>query len=240
MEELGTVKAICRYPVKSIGGESLASAAMRWPGFDGDRQYAFYRAANGSRFPWLTGRELAELVTWSARYVEADSPRHSAVRVATGETEYEVGDPALCERLSRAAGEEVRLLQVGRGTFDSMPISVLSTATVGLVEARCGVAIDARRFRANILVASADGQAARETNWVGGTLVFGEAPEAPRLRVNAPIGRCVMITIDPGTAARDPAILRHVVEGFGNEIGAYCAVEAIGTVAVGDRVRLLQ
>src|SRR5260370_28128844 len=106
MEYLGTVKAIYRYPVKSMGGESLMSAHLRWPGIDGDRQYAFYRAENTSRFPWLTGRELPDLVTSSARYLEPDNPRHSAVRVRLGATEDEVADPPLRERLSQPAAEE--------------------------------------------------------------------------------------------------------------------------------------
>jgi uncharacterized protein len=239
-DDLGTVKAICRYPVKSMGGERLASASLRWPGIDGDRQYAFYRAADTSRFPWLTGRQLSELVTYSARYLEPDNPRRSAVRVTIGDADYELGDPGLRERLSRAVGEDIRLLQVGRGTFDSMPVSVLSTATPALVEAKCAGAVDARRFRANILVETPDGQAARETNWIGGILIFGDAPDAPKLRVCTPIDRCVMITIDPENATRDPAILRRVVEEFNNEIGVHCVTEATGTISVGDRVRLMR
>lgn len=93
MTYLGTVKAIYRYPVKSIGGETLASVTLRWSGIDGDRQYAFYRAANRSRFPWLTGREVADLLTYSASYLEPENPRHSAVRVSTPEGDYDVGDP---------------------------------------------------------------------------------------------------------------------------------------------------
>src|SRR5437660_1616921 len=127
MEQIGVVKAIYRYPVKSMGGESLPAATLRWPGIDGDRQYAFYRAANASRFPWFTGREQSELVTYSARYLEVDNPRRSAVRVSAADREWDVADPELCDHLARAAGEEIRLLQVGRGTFDSMPVSVLST-----------------------------------------------------------------------------------------------------------------
>ena len=239
MNAVGTVAAIHRYPVKSIGGESLERAELCWTGIDGDRQYAFLRAGNASRFPWLTGREVSELVTWSARYLDADDPRHSAVRIAADDGEWDVGDAELCARLSRAAGEEIRLLQVGRGAFDSMPVSVLATVTPRLVAARAGRDMDARRFRANILVAVPDGTAVRETDWIGGTLVFGDRPEAARLRINKAIDRCVMITIDPASAARDPAILRHVVEDFDNEIGVYAAVEATGCIVVGDPVRLL-
>jgi uncharacterized protein len=129
LDYLGKVKALYRYPVKSIGGETLASATLRWPGIDGDRQYAFYRANNASRFPWLTGREVSDLVTYSARYMEPENPRHSRVRIKAREKEYEVGDAELRDKLSRAAREDIGLLQVGRGTFDFMPVSVISTST---------------------------------------------------------------------------------------------------------------
>lgn len=220
-----------------MGGESLASADLRWPGIDGDRQYAFYRATNGSRFPWLTGREVSELVTYRVRYLEPENPRYSAVQVSTPQQAYDVRDPALHERISRAAREDVRLLQVGRGTFDAMPVSVISTATATALREGFGGAIDMRRFRANIIVETPNGRAARETEWVGGTLIFGDEKTGPRLRANVAIDRCVMITIDPETGARDPALLRGVVEDFNNEIGVRCATEATGTIAVGDPVR---
>lgn len=222
LDYLGRVKAIYRYPIKSIGAETLSSATLRWPGIDGDRQYAFYRAQNTSRFPWLTGREASDLVTYSARYVEPENPRHSKVLVDTPDGEYEVGDSALREKLSRLAGEEIRLLQVGRGTFDFMPVSVISTATMSLLDAHFSTAIDIRRFRQNILIETPDGQAYRETNWIGGTLVFRNGPDAPKLRANVAIDRCVMITIDPASGTRDPALLRGVVEDFDNEIGVRC------------------
>lgn len=108
LETIGVVKAINRYPVKSMRGEQLASATLRWIGIDGDRQYAFVRAENCSRFPWLTGREFSELVTWSARYDEPDNPRHSKLRVTAGdEACYEIDDPELRQRLVRAAGEDI-------------------------------------------------------------------------------------------------------------------------------------
>lgn len=236
---VGTVAAIHRYPVKSMGGEALPRANLRWPGIDGDRQYAFYRAANRSRFPWLTGREVAALVAARARYLEPDNPRKSPVRLAFDGREWDIHEPELRELLSREAGEEVRLLQVGRGTFDSMPVSVLSTATMREVEARCGQALDLRRFRANVIVAPADDRT-RETAWHGGTLIFGDGTNPPKLRLTAPIDRCSMITLDPDTAARTPAIQRHVVESFDNHIGVYATTGAIGTIAVGDTVRWVE
>ncbi len=236
--DIGTVKAINRFPVKSFGGESLSSVALRWSGLDGDRQYAFYRAANGSRFPWLTGREHSPLVTFSARFENPKDPRKSPVRVTADGREHDLRDPALLTRLGEAAGEELRLIQIGRGIFDTMPVSVLATATPALIASQLGGSIDIRRFRANIVVQTSGDEAARETNWVGGTLIFGDGPEAAKLRVSAPIDRCVMISIDPDTGIRNPAILRHVVERFNNHIGSRCSPETPGTIAIGDRVRL--
>ena len=62
---------------------------------------------------------------------------------------------------------------------------------------------------------------------------------APRLRLDWGIPRCAMITIDPDTAEQRPAVLRTVAQRFGNQVGAYCAVEVPGTITVGDAVRLV-
>jgi len=236
--DIGTVKTINRFPVKSFGGESLQAAELKWSGLDGDRQYAFHKAADGSRFPWLTGRAVSQINTYVARFSEPSNPRKSEVRVKAGAEEYSLRDEALRRRLSEAAGEEVRLIQIGRGIFDTMPVSVMATATPKLVEAAAGVPIDPRRFRANLIIETPDGEPARETHWVGGTLVFGDAPDAPKLLVSAPIDRCVMITIDPDTGERNPAILRTVVETFDNFIASRCSPAALGRINVGDRVRL--
>lgn len=237
LDDVGTVQAIYRYPVKSFHGETLQSATLRWSGIDGDRQYAFVRENSRSRFPWLTGRELSPLVTYAARFAEPENPRKSSVRVRVGADEYDLGDEALRTRLEEATGEPVRLIQIGRGIFDTMPVSVLATTTLSRVAERCGQAIDVRRFRPNIVIAT-ENAPARETAWLGGTLVFGDSPGAVRLRVSTPIARCAMVTIDPESAKRDPSILRHVAESFDNEISAGCNPDALGTIKIGDRVRL--
>jgi len=46
-------------------------------------------------------------------------------------------------------------------------------------------------------------------------------------------------TVRAINAAKDAAVMRLVVEDFDNLVGVYCAVEALGTVAVCDRVRLI-
>ena len=235
--EIGTVTAIYRFPVKSMGGELLEVANLRWQGIDGDRQYGFYRSANTSRFPWLTGREVAELITCAARYLEPYDPRHSRLAVTIRGDQYDIHDPRLRDHLSRAAGEEIGVIQVGRGLFDAMPVSIITAPTIAQIAARCDRNIDVRRFRANIVIEPTDGHA-REIDWIGKILIFGDRPDAAKLCASVAIDRCVMITIDPDTAERDPAILRRVVEDFNNEVGVRCATGAPGTIAIGDVVRI--
>lgn len=235
--DIGRIAAVWRFPVKSMRGEALSSAELRWSGLDGDRQYAFYRAADGSRFPWLSGRDLAELLLYAPRYAEPQDPRRSPLEVAAPDgATYDISDAALSARIGAATGREIRLMQLGRGAFDSMPVSVVARRTVERLGARLGRALEETRFRANIVVDASDGSVERD--WLGGTLVFGESEAGPRLRVNRPIQRCRMITIDPATGARDPAILETVAAEFENEIGVYCAPDAVGTLSVGDKVRL--
>ena len=217
-------------------GEDMPAVQLRWTGIDGDRQYAFYRAGDKTRFPWLTGREVPDLVRYVPRYADPTNPRGSAVQVRTPDgAELGVTSEELRARLSGVAAEEVRLLQVGRGTFDSMPVSVVTTTTEATLGRAFGSGLDLGRFRANIVIRPPAASSACETDWFDGTLVFGDG--AASLRVNRPIERCAFINVDPQTAAKDFSVLRMVAQKFNNEVGAYCTTVAIGTISVGDRVR---
>jgi len=64
MEILGTVRAIYRYPVKSMAGETQAAADLGWHGLDGDRRFAFRLLGNASGFPWLQASKLPGLLRY--------------------------------------------------------------------------------------------------------------------------------------------------------------------------------
>ncbi len=169
-------------------------------------------------------------------YATPNDPRRSQVHVTAPQGEhYAIQAPELARCLSDEAGKELGLLQVGRGTFDAMPVSVTSTATHAALDAAHGAPVDPRRFRSNIVIESE----VRETAWCRGRLTFGEGQDAAQLVVNDPVPRCALITIDPNTAARDPAVMRTVVQGFDNAMGAFCATAKPGLIRVGDAVRWL-
>src|ERR1700737_2937193 len=74
MQSVGAIRQLARYPVKSMQGEALLSAALTLQGFDEDRRYAFVQAASHSSFPWLTARELPELLYYRTSVERAGSP----------------------------------------------------------------------------------------------------------------------------------------------------------------------
>jgi uncharacterized protein YcbX len=60
--EIGHVEAIFQYPVKSMAGERLDAATLRWHGLEGDRRLALRRMDDRSGFPWLTASTLPDLL----------------------------------------------------------------------------------------------------------------------------------------------------------------------------------
>lgn len=142
---------------------------------------------------------------------------------------------AFAEMLSNEAQAAVSLMQVGRGIFYAMPVSLASTASLAAVDQAHGTALDARRFRINIVVESNR----RDNRWRSAVLCFGDRDAGARLLVNDAIPRCAPITIDPNTAERDASVMRTLAQKFGNAVGVYCATARVGSIRIGDPVRIM-
>lgn len=236
---VGVVKALYRYPVKSMAGERVDAAEVAWTGFQGDRRYAFVRAGNRSRFPWLTGRDVPDLLRYAPRFADPADPRESPVRVRTPDgRDLAVESDELLADLAAAYDAPVHLLHLGRGAYDSMPIALISAATLRSLGARLGAALDPRRFRPNILVETAEDGPAPEDGWLGATLRCGDRDDAALIRADRLDERCMMINLDPETARQDPRVLREVVRARGACAGIYGTVARPGKIRVGDAIRL--
>ena len=99
--EVGDVAALSRFPVKSMAGERPGELELRWPGVHGDRQYAFFRARDRTRFPWLTAREVPGLVLHRPAFRVPGDPRRSPVDVVAPSGErLPLDAPELASRLS--------------------------------------------------------------------------------------------------------------------------------------------
>ncbi|MDG2532998.1 MOSC domain-containing protein [Sphingomonas sp. HITSZ_GF] len=234
---VGHVSALNRFPVKSMAGERLHVAELDWQGIEGDRQYAFVRATNGTRFPWLTAREVPAMVLHHARFDDPARPKTSAVTVETPDgTILSLHDALLKGHLEEAAREPAALIQMARGIYDSMPVSIQSSTGHAALEAAHGEPLDIDRFRINVIVDS-DMPA---SDWQGRRLAFGDEADGAMVQCAEPIKRCVIVTIDPVTGAKEPRVLRTVARDFGACYGIYAGPARPGIIRVGDAVRLME
>ena len=228
---VGRVVGLWRYPVKSMGAEELAEVDVSWHGLAGDRRWAFIR--NGvvqSGFPWLTLREREDLSHYRPSFVEPARPDTSptVVRTPSGGL-FGVADPALGAELCPGGA---RVIKQDRGIFDTFQLALITTQTIVRLGEMVGARLDVQRFRPNILVEAADGAPFAEDGWVGSVLRIG----GMRMRVDKRDGRCVVITIDPVTTERNPAILRAVARDRQGCLGVYGSTVEPGRVAVNDPV----
>ncbi|MCB1009513.1 MAG: MOSC domain-containing protein [Acidobacteria bacterium] len=229
--QVGRVVALFRYPVKSMAGESLAEVEASWHGFAGDRRWAFVRpGVVESGFPWLTLRERAEMGHYHPSFAEPARPDASptVVRTPAGDL-LGVTDPALAAELGP---DGTRVIRQSRGIFDTFPLSLVTTQTIQRLGELVGRRLEVERFRPNLLVEAAGDEPFAEDGWVGSVLRVGGL----RLRVDKRDGRCAVITVDPASTERDPAILRTVVEERQGCLGVYGSTVEPGRVALGDPV----
>ncbi|HZS06309.1 MAG TPA: MOSC N-terminal beta barrel domain-containing protein [Blastocatellia bacterium] len=243
MQEIGIVKAIYRYPVKSMAGEQLTSAALGWHGIKGDRRFAFRRVGQDGGFPWLSAGRLPSLIRYQPYRVATGSgtedadPLPTHVRTPAGE-ELELRSEALRQELSAAHGAEVEIMHLKHGTFDEAALSLITTATLRAIEGITGLGMDPRRFRPNILVDTATDASFLEDEWLGKIIAFGEGADAPAMSVAIRDVRCGMLNLDPDTGSVTPQILKAVVSTNQNCAGIYGATFRSGTITVGTRVFL--
>ena len=232
MTVVGHVVALWRYPVKSMAAERLDEVEVSWHGLAGDRRWAFIRDGQvRSGFPWLTIRERPDMARYQPRFAEPDRPNGSPtlVRTPSGD-ELDAADPALAAEL----GSGVRVIKQDRGVFDTMPLSLLTTQALAGLGQLTAATLAPGRFRPNLLVEAASGPEFPEDSWVGRVLRVGSL----RMRVDQRDKRCVMVTIDPVTLARNPAILRAIARERDARFGVYGSAVEPGRVAVGDPVEI--
>lgn len=236
MEPIARITSIYRYPVKSMAGEELDSANLGWHGLEGDRRFAFVRMGAATGMPWLTASKLPALITYTPLR-ENGAVFPSRVRTPSGR-DLELRGDALRAELSAAHGAPVELMQLDNGIFDDAPVSLISRASVDAIGEGAGTPLDPRRFRNNFLIETPDGAPFGEDRWVGRTIRIGEAEDGPAISVSLRDVRCVMINLDPQTAASDPRVLKAAVRLNENCAGLYASVIRTGTVRRGDALYL--
>jgi uncharacterized protein len=203
-----------RYPVKSMGGESLTQAELRRDGIPGDRIVH----VEDPRGRVVTARSRPRLLV------------HHATLGADGEPlvdgrSWKRDDVA--DDVQAAAGPGTRLVRYdGDARFDVLPLLV---ATDGAI---ASLGYDRRRFRPNLLISGVEGLA--ERGWEGRLLHVGQAI----IRMVTLRQRCIMTTFDPDTAEQDRDVLLRIHRELGGVLALDCEVVRPGAMKVGDPVEL--
>ncbi|MGW0084762.1 MOSC domain-containing protein [Streptomyces sp. NPDC003393] len=229
------VEQIWRYPVKSVGGEPLTAAAVGPLGVEGDRGVAV--------------RDERDEVTWAGAVPALMRVR--AVAVGPGLAELILPDgrrfrsdaPDAADRLSAAVQARVTLARHRPAHPPQAALHVMTTTALrSLAAALPDSALDASRFRPNLVLHGVQGEGDRddtggypEHGWIGRRMAIGSL----RLRFTEGCDRCVMITKETPSVPHDRSVLRWVARELGNNLGVYAAVEAPGRVRVGDTARWL-
>ena len=262
MTVVGRIESLWRYPVKSMGGESLRSVFAGFPGVYGDRVYAIRSSASPKGFPYFTGRDQGQMLRYRAAFrypermaappnlVEAEAlgpgitPLYAGwddlavdVETPTGEV-LAIDDPRLLDLLRDGArdGHELSLLRSERALTDCRPFSMFSLQTARQLSEELGTELGTQRFRANAYVDSRSGTGFGENDWVGRRLRIGAKAE---IAVTDRDPRCKMITLDPDTGHANPEVMRRVAKDHGGTAGVYGSVVVEGIIRTGDEIMLV-
>ncbi len=204
---LGILEHIWRYPVKSLRGESLAQAQAGDGGIEGDRRSALFVTSEGHARSGKTYR----------------GKEHHLLHLQTN----------VPSALALGRERGVRVEARGDGPhFDAAPISLVCDVWLNELEEALGFELDPRRYRPNLFVRAAGARPLAEADLVGRALEIAGV----RLRVTAPIVRCVTTSYDVESGVADPRVLRAVVERRNSILGIYARVERRGTLATGAEV----
>ncbi|MAT06107.1 MAG: sulfurase [Acidimicrobiaceae bacterium] len=226
------VVEIWRYPVKSLGGETLDTAEVGPDGIVGDRMWGL---RDRETQLVLTARREPELLFLTASLGDDGRP---IITDADGAPLPD--DAALSDRVGRPV--ELVAAADGPATFEN-PLNVddetdwMQWQSAGRTfhDGRSTVSIvstvslgdwDRRRFRANVVVDEGGEDA------LSGTVTIGTA----RLALRKPLERCVMVTRAQPGIERDRGVLKQVVADRDNKMGVGTIVESPGRIAVGDEV----
>ena len=142
----------------------------------------------------------------------------------------------LAADVGRRHGSPVQMMHLNRGIFDEASISVMTAATVREIGRLSAQPPDVRRFRPNVVIASARSVPFEEDEWMGGVLSFGEGSAAPAVAVVNLDERCSMVNFDPDSARTAAEVLKAIVRERDNKAGVYATVTRRGRLAVGQPV----
>lgn len=220
--------SIRRYPVKSMGGESLDTVEVDARGLVGDRWFAVVdgdgKLASGKSSRRFRRRDA--VFDHRARTLP-----DGEVEVTDGVAAWLVGSTDLDVALSASMGAQVRVEpEVATPHQDGGQVSLVGTATLHWFAREWGVDADPRRLRVNLVVETDEPFV--EEGWVAHRLTIGSTV----LTVDAKVPRCRMIDLAQDSAAARERWLTRLTAERDMCAAVYLDVTKPGSMRVGDEV----
>jgi uncharacterized protein YcbX len=229
--QLGVLRALYRYPVKSLTGETLDRVRIDGRGLVGDRLWSVRDTGGkfGSGKSTRRFRRMNRLLSLAAHY-DGDLP---LIEFPDGRR-HRADDSALHDALSVHVGRTVRVgREDGTSHFDEGPIHLLTSAALHELAAAHTKAVEVRRLRPNLVVDTPERLGFVEHGWIGRRVGIGSDVV---LLIRATMPRCVMLNLPQTGLAADPELLNTATRASGADVGVVADVLSTGIVALGDPV----
>lgn len=221
------VRELRRYPVKSMGGESLDAVEVDDRGLVGDRWWA----VEDPEGRFATGKDTRRFRRRDPVFGYAAATTDAGVVVRRGDAAWRAGDPALDADLSAAMGLPMRVaVEADVPHFDDGAVSLIGTASLAWCEANLDVDADRRRVRPNVVIETAEPFV--EETWLGRVVRIG----AVELRVTQRIERCRTVDLPQDGVPATTQLLKALGRTRDVCLGVYAEVVRPGRIAVGDAV----
>jgi uncharacterized protein len=226
------VAALHRYPVKSTAGESLMQADVDHRGLVHDRQWAAYTADGGIASGKRTRRFRPVLGLMHWRSV-AEAEDTVPWLISPEGARYRVDDPAASQTLSEAFAQPLRLRrETTTAHHDDSAVHLITTSSLAAVERRVAP-VDARRWRANLLVDTGEAPEFLEQQWIGGHLAIGSEVV---LHLGPGMSRCVMVDQAQHGVVAEPKVLAALGRDRDPVLGLQASTARPGAIRIGDPV----
>jgi uncharacterized protein YcbX len=224
------IAEIRRYPVKSMGGESIDSVDLDPRGLVGDRWFSVVDQDG----KLASGKNSQRFRRYDAIFDYRAAMADDEAQVVGPSGSWRTGDAELGRVLSEHLGAEVRVQrETGTPFQDAGQVSLVGTASLDWCREHLGVDGDRRRIRPNLVVSTTEPFV--EEGWGGATIRVGGV----ELTVVERIERCRMVDIAQEGLAEQPGWLKALGRERDLSLGIYADVATAGSVTLGDPVEVL-
>ena len=248
------LESLCRYPVKGLSVEDLASVTLTaGEGLPDDRRFALAHGADRyerGRSGWQPKRHFLNLMRnerLAALQTAYDSAsgvltiRRKGRQVARGNITQQIGRDLIDQFFAAYMRDESirspRLVESEGVMFTDVQekfLSIINLGSVRDIERVTRQPVDPIRFRGNLMIDGA--RPWQEFDWIDREITVGEA----KLAVVESIGRCAATNVDPATGERDLNIPKSLMSGFGHgNCGIFARVISGGSITPGDSFTVL-